>query len=134
VDLHIEQKAIEEAYAELTSGLTDEDRDRLGKAAAKISILVKAPQRIRAICADIAKHYQEKVAPNGFGAQVDLREQRRAGIFTIQARSGCRGEVARPLCSPHAARGTSPLSVRFTRTIRANDDPVPKLFEAGRWR
>lgn len=70
VDLHIDQKAIEEAYAELTQGLTDEDRDRLGKAAAKMSILVKAPERIRAICADIAKHFQEKVAPNGFGAQV----------------------------------------------------------------
>jgi type I restriction enzyme R subunit len=70
VDLHIDQKAIEEAYAELTAGLTDEDRDRLGKAAAKMSILVKAPERIRAICGDIAKHFQEKVAPNGFGAQV----------------------------------------------------------------
>lgn len=70
VDLHIDQKAIEEAYAELTAGLTDEDRDRLGKAAAKMSILVKAPARIRAICGDIAKHYLEKVAPNGFGAQV----------------------------------------------------------------
>lgn len=70
VDLHIDQKAIEEAYAELTHGLTDEDKDRLGKAAAKMAILVKAPERIRAICGDIAKHFQEKVAPNGFGAQV----------------------------------------------------------------
>ncbi|MGO7864968.1 HsdR family type I site-specific deoxyribonuclease [Rhizobium ruizarguesonis] len=70
VDLHIDQPAIEEAYAELTRGLTDEDKDRLGKAAAKMSILVKAPERIGAICNDIAKHFQEKVAPNGFGAQV----------------------------------------------------------------
>jgi type I restriction enzyme R subunit len=70
VDLHIDQEAIEEAYAELTQGLTDEDRDRLGKAAAKMAILVKSPARISAICADIAKHFQEKVAPNGFGAQV----------------------------------------------------------------
>ncbi|RWQ45674.1 MAG: HsdR family type I site-specific deoxyribonuclease [Mesorhizobium sp.] len=70
VDLHIDQQAIEAAYAELTAGLTDEDRDRLGRAAAKMAILVKAPARIRAICADIAKHYQEKVSPNGFGAQV----------------------------------------------------------------
>jgi len=70
VDLHIDQQAIEAAYAELTDGLTDEDKDKLGRAAAKMSILVKAPERIRAICGDIAKHYQEKVAPNGFGAQV----------------------------------------------------------------
>ncbi|MXP15692.1 HsdR family type I site-specific deoxyribonuclease [Altererythrobacter confluentis] len=70
VDLHIDQEAIEEAYAELTACLTDDDRDRLGKEAAKMAILVKSPERVSAICADIVKHYQAKVEPNGFGAQV----------------------------------------------------------------
>ena len=70
VDMHINQQEIEAAYAELTAGLTDEDKDKLGQAAAKMAILVKAPERVNAICADIAKHFQEKVAPNGFGAQV----------------------------------------------------------------
>lgn len=70
VNLHIDQAAIEEAYEELTAGLTDDDRDKLGKAAAKMAVLVKAPARIAAICSDIAQHFQEKVAPNGFGAQV----------------------------------------------------------------
>jgi type I restriction enzyme R subunit len=70
VELHIDQQAIEEAYRELTAGLTDDDRDKLGKAAAKMAVLVKSPARISAICADIAQHFQAKVAPNGFGAQV----------------------------------------------------------------
>ena len=35
-----------------------------------MAILVKSPERVGAICADIARHFQEKVAPNGFGAQV----------------------------------------------------------------
>ena len=70
VDLHIDQEAIEAAYDELTKGRTEEDTDKLGREAAKMAILVKSPKRIGAICADIAKHYQEKVAPNGFGAQV----------------------------------------------------------------
>ncbi|MEQ9205885.1 MAG: HsdR family type I site-specific deoxyribonuclease [Phycisphaerales bacterium] len=70
VNMHIDQAAIEEAYKELTAGLTDEDKDKLGKAAAKMAVLVKSPERTRAICADIAQHFQEKVAPNGFGAQV----------------------------------------------------------------
>jgi type I restriction enzyme R subunit len=74
VDLHIDQQAIEAAYAELTEGLTDEDKDKLGRAAAKMSILVKAPERISAICADIAQHFQTKVQPNGFGGSGgDLR-------------------------------------------------------------
>ena len=70
VELHIDQPAIDQAYGELTAGLTDEDRDRLGKAAAKMAVLVKAPERVHAICADIVRHFQEKVAPSGFGAQV----------------------------------------------------------------
>ncbi len=70
VDLHIDQDAIDEAFKELTGGLSDLDRDQLAKTAAKMAVLVKAPERIQAICADIAQHFQEKVAPNGFGAQV----------------------------------------------------------------
>ena len=70
VELHIDQKAIEDAYRELTAGLTDEDRDKLGKVAAKMAVLVKSPAPIATICADIAQHFKEKVEPNGFGAQV----------------------------------------------------------------
>ena len=70
IDLHIDQEAIEAAYEELTKGLTEEDKDKLGQTAAKMAILVKSPERVGAVCADIAKHFEEKVAPNGFGAQV----------------------------------------------------------------
>ena len=70
LELHIDQEAIDEAFKELTGGLSDLDRDQLAKTAAKMAVLVKAPERIQAICADIAQHFQEKVAPNGFGAQV----------------------------------------------------------------
>ena len=70
IDLHIDQEAIEAAYEELTKGLTEEDKDKLGQTAAKMAILVKSPERVGAVCADIAKHFDEKVAPNGFGAQV----------------------------------------------------------------
>ncbi|MBI1318329.1 MAG: HsdR family type I site-specific deoxyribonuclease [Candidatus Hydrogenedens sp.] len=70
VELHVDQQSIDEAFAEMTRGLTDEERDTLGKQAAKMGTLVKAPERVAAVCADIAQHFQEKVAPNGFGAQV----------------------------------------------------------------
>ncbi len=70
VDLHVDQNSIDEAYKELTASLTDEERDQLGKHAAKMAVLLKAPERVNAVCADIAEHFQEKVAPSGFGAQV----------------------------------------------------------------
>ncbi len=70
IDLRIDKQAIEESYKELTGGLSDLDRDTLGKGAAKMAVLVKAPNRVAAICADVAEHFETKVAPNGFGAQV----------------------------------------------------------------
>ncbi len=50
--------------------LTDEERDELAKKAAKMAVLLKAPERVQAVCADIAQHFEETVAPEGFGAQV----------------------------------------------------------------
>ncbi len=70
IELHIDKEEIDKAFEELTGGLTDLDKDRLAKAAAKMAVLVKSPERIEKICADIAEHFQENVVPNGFGAQV----------------------------------------------------------------
>ena len=35
-----------------------------------MAVLLKAPERVQAVCVDIAQHYQEHVVRNGFGAQV----------------------------------------------------------------
>lgn len=75
VELHIDKAAIDEAYAELTGGLSDLDRENLAKAASKMAVLVKTPARVEKICADIARHYREKVAPNGFKAMVVTFDQ-----------------------------------------------------------
>ena len=73
--LHIDKAAIDQAFQSLTGDLTDLDRDNLGKAASKMAVVVKAPERVRAICADIAKHYQDSVAPNGFKGMVVTFDQ-----------------------------------------------------------
>ena len=70
LEMHIDKEAIDQAFKELTGNLSDLDRDHLAKTAAKMAVLVKAPERIHTVCADIARHFQEKVAPSGFGAQV----------------------------------------------------------------
>ena len=75
IDLHIDKEAIDQAYAELAGGLSDLDKDNLAKKASKMAVLVKAPERITAICADIASHYQQKVEPNGFKAMVVTFDQ-----------------------------------------------------------
>ena len=70
VKLHIDKDAIDEAYAQMTDQLSEEDKDDLAKRAAKMAGLIKAPTRVQAICQHIVSHYQEKVEPNGFKAQV----------------------------------------------------------------
>lgn len=70
VRLRIDKAAIDEAYAQLTDGLSDEDRDELAKKAAKMAVLIKAPDRVEGICRHIAEHFRDKVEPNGFKAQV----------------------------------------------------------------
>ena len=68
--LKINKDAIDEAYSQMTDELSELDRDDLAKRAAKMAVLIKAPARVNAICQHIVKHFQEKVEPNGFKAQV----------------------------------------------------------------
>jgi type I restriction enzyme, R subunit len=70
VELHVDRDAIDEAYAELTGGLSDLDRADLAHRSARMSVLLKSPERIQAIVDDVVAHFDAKVAPNGFKAQV----------------------------------------------------------------
>ena len=70
VKLKIDKAAIDEAYKQITGDLSEQDRDDLAKRAAKMAVLVKNPERVRAVVEHIVKHYQTKVEPNGFKAQV----------------------------------------------------------------
>ncbi len=84
VELHIDKVAIDSAYQELTGGLSDLDKETLSRAAARMSVLVKVPERIERICADIARHYQEKVEPNGFKAMVVTYDQESCLLYKAQ--------------------------------------------------
>jgi type I restriction enzyme R subunit len=70
VRLKIDKAAIDEAYKQITGNLSEQDRDDLAKRAAKMAVLVKNPERVRAVVNHIVKHFQTKVEPNGFKGQV----------------------------------------------------------------
>lgn len=71
-EIHIDEEAIDAAFEELAAehGLSDSDKITLSKNAASIKALIKAPERVRRIAADIAEHFTTKVDPLGFKAQV----------------------------------------------------------------
>lgn len=70
VKLKIDKAAIDEAFAGITDELSEQDRDDLARRAAKMAVLVKNPERVQAVVRYIVQHYQQKVEPNGFKAQV----------------------------------------------------------------
>ncbi|MCI0397747.1 MAG: HsdR family type I site-specific deoxyribonuclease [Chloroflexi bacterium] len=70
VELRVEQEAIDEAYANITGHLSESDQENLARMAAKMAVLVKAPERVQAIAADIANHFRDRVEPQGFKGQM----------------------------------------------------------------
>lgn len=68
--LRIDQSAIDQAYEQITGHLSEQDRDDLSKRAAKMAVLVKAPERVQGVCEHIVEHYREKVEPNGFKGMI----------------------------------------------------------------
>ena len=70
IRLKIDRVAIDEAFNNITDQLSEQDRDDLAKKAAKMAVLVKNPERVRAVVHNIITHFRQKIEPNGFKAQV----------------------------------------------------------------
>lgn len=58
------------AFAELTDSLEDREKASLSSRATNLNVWLKSSQRIELIVEDIVKHYQERVAPYHFKAQI----------------------------------------------------------------
>jgi len=69
MELHIDRDTINAEFDIITKNLSDEDRSKLTKRI-NMETLMKAPERIRKVCEHIARHYTEKIEPNGFKGQV----------------------------------------------------------------
>ena len=72
VDVHVDTQAIDQAFAEFkeSAALSDEEADELNKKSAKMSAFLKSPERVAKIAKDIAEHFKDKVAPQGFKGMI----------------------------------------------------------------
>lgn len=72
VDVHVDKETIDIAFHNFKeeSALTDEEADALNKKSAKMAAFLKSPERVSKIVIDIAEHFKEKVAPQGFKAMI----------------------------------------------------------------
>ncbi len=131
LELRVDQAAINQAYHELTGRLTDEDQDELAKRAAKLGVLVKAPERIRRICEDIAKHYRENVEPNGFKAQVVVFDREACLLYKEQLDELIGPEASAVVMSSDkkSTESWGPLFEKWKSHIERSKDDEEKLLD-----
>jgi type I restriction enzyme R subunit len=72
VDVHVDKEALDKAFAEFKESvaLTDEEADALNQKSAKMAAFLKSPERVAKIVRDIASHFKEKVASQGFKGMI----------------------------------------------------------------
>ncbi len=69
-DYHIDTEGLDIAFKELANDLTESDRNKLSQKAAKMSVFLKSPERVRKIVADIVDHFRSHVDPEGLKAMI----------------------------------------------------------------
>ena len=82
--LHIDTATIEAEFATLTGELSDLERESLTRQVSRMAVLVKAPERVQNICADIVQHFQEKVEPSGHKAMVVTFDQEACLLYKAE--------------------------------------------------
>ncbi|MBB1043281.1 HsdR family type I site-specific deoxyribonuclease [Dietzia sp. DQ11-44] len=72
VNWHLDTETMDAEFDALVEaeGLSEDERDKLVRRAGQARTIVRNPDRIAAVCADILEHFASKVAPLGLKAQV----------------------------------------------------------------
>ena len=70
VKIRIDRNEIDNAFEQITDGLSESDQHILSQKAGQLPRLIKDKDRIETIAEDIAKHYKEYVEPEGLKGQV----------------------------------------------------------------
>ena len=69
IDLHVDKETMDREFDVLTEGLSDAEKAELSKRV-NMQAIMYDEQRIHRVCAHIAKHFTEKIRPNGYKAEV----------------------------------------------------------------
>lgn len=69
IDMRVDKNTLDREFDVLTEGLNDMERAELSSRV-NMQAIMYDPKRIHKVCAHIARHYTEKVRPNGYKGQV----------------------------------------------------------------
>lgn len=70
VEHRVDREAVDQAFAAITGHLSEADQTALVQRATQLGVLLKNPDHVARVAEDIVRHFQEKIEPNGFKAQV----------------------------------------------------------------
>ena len=76
--------SLDSLFDEYFSDRTEEEKAAIKKKFGTSQAILEAPQRIRRVCIDIIKHYEEHIQPNGFKAMIVTSSRNAAITFKEQ--------------------------------------------------
>jgi type I restriction enzyme R subunit len=128
IDLHIDTAEIEAGFKELTGGLSDLERDQLSKQVSRMAVLVKSPERIQKICADIVAHYREKVEPLGLKAMVVTFDQEACLLYKAEIDKSLPPEASDVVISVTSKKGPENEKYRpYDRDRKAEEELLDRF-------
>jgi type I restriction enzyme R subunit len=81
LNAHIDKALVDKGFAELTPHLSTDDRQKLVDQAAKMSVFLKSPERIKRITRDIIQHFNEHVRPQRFKAMIVVPDREACALY-----------------------------------------------------
>lgn len=67
---HIDKESLDVAFREMANDLSESDQNKLSQKAAKMSVFLKSPERVRTIVGDIVEHFETHVEPEGLKGMI----------------------------------------------------------------
>lgn len=125
VELHIDQKKIDEVFDELTDTLDVEDRAILSQQAGKFEHIAKSPDRIEKITHDIVEHFRKHIEPNGFKGQVVVYDRTTCHLYKLAIDKLMRPEESAVVMSVNKSKDPQ----EFRELYDLSDDQQEKILE-----
>lgn len=125
VELHIDQKKIDEVFDELTDTLDVEDRAILSQQAGKFEHIAKSPDRIEKITHDIVEHFRKRIEPNGFKGQVVVYDRTTCHLYKLAIDKLMRPEESAVVMSVNKSKDPQ----EFRELYDLSDDQQEKILE-----
>ncbi|XVJ66876.1 MAG: HsdR family type I site-specific deoxyribonuclease [Lacibacter sp.] len=80
-NVHIDKESLDISFSEMANDLSEEDKNKLSQKAAKMSVFLTSPERIKTIVTDIVKHFREHVEPQGFKAMIVTPDRKACVLY-----------------------------------------------------